>query len=470
MHNGGHSRKQSDSKPSNIEKVKKDHSSDRTNSGSNLHGYNKSSSQVQLSESTGPNIQTVPTNYSLYHDNSGDHGDKDYRPLQPRQPPTTVTGPEPSKQRFDQTRITLNKRFQMIQPHEPFSPTESITVDIERNIPGNEPAIIPRDIYLDQVIVVRQKNEGSKPLCQRPEFLSSPQDEYIEKRIVRVSNDSKPRPRNYSTPGSNRLPPLSEQWTIRHDESPVQFFKKQGMTREELDSFLLGSSVSPHSCHGDRDERLITSRERRSHIDSDERVVLEKRRKGTESFKFTVNLSSPPDLDQDLRQGRVKSKFEHDPDDLRHSLTKKRDKDDPHVDARQRLLKKREEELRKRELELKKRSAMLERKEKELRGGGNTEELPDFSNRPDKFQYVGQPEQIPKGGYYFEHDNRDNFTYFGGRGFRGRGRRFSRVRGSRGSYRGAVYNTGRKDTTNREWKHDKFEEVDDDKPTSTTTN
>jgi len=227
------SRKPPDSKTSSAEKPK-DHTHDKSNSDGSVLGYNKSPVQVQLSEETDPKVQTVPvrTNYDPYHDNSGDRGDKDYRTLQP--PLAALSCPGPSKQRFDQTHLTINERFLMIRPHEVFSPTETITVDIERSIPGSEPAIIPREIYVDQVVIVRQKDEGIKPLCQRCEFLA-PQEEYAEKRIIRVSHDTKPRSRSYSSSGSARLPLLSEQWTVRHDETPVHFFKKQGMTREELD-------------------------------------------------------------------------------------------------------------------------------------------------------------------------------------------------------------------------------------------
>lgn len=128
-------------------------------------------------------------------------------------------------------------------------------------------------------------------------------------------------------------------------------------------------------------------------------------------------------------------------------------------------------------------------------------ELPSFSNRPDKGQIpileLLNPEIIPKGGYYYEHDdrlrqddwniNQDTFNRGppgnrwgrgGGRGMRGRGG--FRGRGPRGGFRGfggrgrarswdRLSVTRRRGSVEQDWKHDKYSEIDEDqKPSSTT--
>jgi len=109
-------------------------------------------------------------------------------------------------------------------------------------------------------------------------------------------------------------------------------------------------------------------------------------------------------------------------------------------------------------------------------------ELPDFSHRPDKYAYEpwkDQPELIPKGRSYYEHDDREredmaddrwNPRFGGGRGrgrgfsggWRGRGGGFRRESFDRPPPPRRSYYGGREDT----WKHDKFVEMYD--PTAST--
>ena len=55
---------------------------------------------------------------------------------------------------------------------------------IERNIRGNSPAVIRREIKPEAVEVPRKKEEGSKPLHKRDEFRT--REELVEKRIIKV--------------------------------------------------------------------------------------------------------------------------------------------------------------------------------------------------------------------------------------------------------------------------------------------
>ncbi len=101
--------------------------------------------------------------------------------------------PQKSRKRFDQTTITLHERFTS-EDDEPFAkPREVISIDIERNITGNDEAVIPDLVNVDHVVVVRRKNEGVKLLHKRPEFVTmKEEEEYTERRVIRLQ--AKPDP------------------------------------------------------------------------------------------------------------------------------------------------------------------------------------------------------------------------------------------------------------------------------------
>jgi len=91
------------------------------------------------------------------------------------------------------------------------------------------------------------------------------------------------------------------------------------------------------------------------------------------------------------------------------------------------------------------------------------------SRRPQVQSWEVNPEMVPRNGYYFDHDNREDFQQNrGGRG--GPGGRFEV--GHRGQGRGGGFNRGgsywggmkrqRRDASPDRWQHDKFQEIAED--------
>ncbi|XP_076457082.1 uncharacterized protein LOC143291211 [Babylonia areolata] len=178
-----------------------------------------------------------------------------------------------------------------------------------------------------------------------------------------------------------------------------------------------------------------------------------------------------------------------DPNDLRHELSSGRKSSS---DSRSRVDREKDRHDSSRRMSSEQRDEKTERKKE----GG---ELPDYSRRKDKYQYtpwLDQPELIPKDPKYFMHDDRESMDMRDrgrGRFMRGRTnyRRPFRPYRSRGPYRGPYrgrgnYNnhndsrymndprsrsprrsyTARRNDDNRsverEWKHDKFSELETD--------
>ena len=65
---------------------------------------------------------------------------------------------EPNRLSKLEEKERLNDRFSS-KAEKPFVPKENITVGIERNIEGNEPAV-PRAFDAEQVVIYRPKDEG----------------------------------------------------------------------------------------------------------------------------------------------------------------------------------------------------------------------------------------------------------------------------------------------------------------------
>jgi hypothetical protein len=93
-----------------------------------------------------------------------------------------------AKKHFDQTSMTLHTRFTE-ECNNPISflPKENISVGIDRNIPGNKPAVVGGQFFSDQVIISRHRGEGEVPLHQREEFLGPQDDDLSERRVIRVA-------------------------------------------------------------------------------------------------------------------------------------------------------------------------------------------------------------------------------------------------------------------------------------------
>ena len=194
-------------------------------SGPGRAGFRRSpeSSPERASTSRPQDTKRKP-DFDPYRDNSGGRGDKDYRTLPPQAGRSLSPSPGPTarlpKERFDQTVITLSDRFLRITgPLPPFSPAENITIGIDRSLTGNMPAIIPRELFPTEVVMLRRKDEGVKPFYQRPEFLG-PKEEVVEKRTIKMEE---PRHKQKVSVGPVVRPLLNDRWSAD---------KK---TREDLD-------------------------------------------------------------------------------------------------------------------------------------------------------------------------------------------------------------------------------------------
>ena len=89
-----------------------------------------------------------------------------------------------------QTSTSLHIRFSLAQGESflsTFVPPELITIGIERNIPGNEPAVMRSEFRPEDIEVIRRKDEGGCPFYEREEFQTRPDEEqYTERRVIKV--------------------------------------------------------------------------------------------------------------------------------------------------------------------------------------------------------------------------------------------------------------------------------------------
>ena len=353
-------------------------------------------------------------------------------------------------------RLLLSDRFQNDDQKEQgdIIIEDNIVIAIQRgpNVRNYSPVDINRDFDPNNVVIMRYKDEGKNPIFDREEIkvfgFDSILDEnvYEERRIISV------------------VPSATQTSSKRRHNQPEVIRKVQQQTRVKLD-------FKPDP----RYEPLM-------------------------KFKG--------EKEEEKEKVRIK-RVQKNPNDLRHSLSKRRhddDEDDVNLDARRKIEAKRKgPETGRKEadrvfdrLGIQSRERRRERsrerrperstsgRNKDVRSSRDTQDkgdnknLPDFKNRPDKFQYEEwkeKPEMIPRNPSYFEHDNRE-----GERGFRGRGRGFRgrpppRGRG-RGGFRGGgrgFGGSGRSYNKEREsaWKHDLFDKLkdeEDEKPSSTTKN
>ena len=68
-------------------------------------------------------------------------------------------------------------------------PSENIAVGIERQIRGNSPAVIRRELRPSEVILRRRREEGEVALCERDEFSRQSGDvDEPERRVIRVTD------------------------------------------------------------------------------------------------------------------------------------------------------------------------------------------------------------------------------------------------------------------------------------------
>ncbi|CAG2236858.1 unnamed protein product [Mytilus edulis] len=292
--------------------------------------------------------------------------------------------------------------------------------------------------------------------------------------------------------------------------------KKSIFDREEIKIFGFDNILDENVYE---EKRIISVVPSASHSSSKRRHSPEVIRKFKHGPEIKLNFRPDPKYESLVKEednDRIK-RVEKNPNDLRHSLSKRKQDEGPSFDARKKIDAKRKstdgnrkdsnrvfDRIGGRQRERKKDGSRERKPERSTSGRdrdskrpdgekpNQEQRLPDFKNRPDKFRYEEwkeNPELIPRNPSYFEHDNRE-----GQRGFRGRGRGFrgrppfrGRGRGFRGSSRG-FSSSSRDNRDNRDnrdtrdsykerestWKHDLFDKIKDEdekeKPSSTTEN
>nr|XP_002742069.1 PREDICTED: thyroid hormone receptor-associated protein 3-like [Saccoglossus kowalevskii] len=282
-------------------------------------------------------------------------------------------------------------------------------------------------------------------------------------------------------------PSLSERWQAR-----IQEDAKQSETQ------LTRNVIEVHKGSGDSNYVREYKKERSSKHERQRNKSSPDRKKkdrNTRDLRGRLNEQRKSFDDKDNLRSDNKGRHPN-PRDLRHSLDSRRNTDkvegksrervsqDGHIDRRGHEPDRRESRKRDHDSHLPS-STTRDRDGKDDGKKRREDPLPDFKKRderpPPEPEWVRNPTAIPKGGSYYEHDNRvgeNSIDYWQRRGgyrgrFRGRGRS-SWGRGYRGGSRGG--GGGRSGGRSPQWSHDLFEEKTkkaaeddrDEKPTSTT--
>lgn len=344
-------------------------------------------------------------------------------------------------------RLLLSDRFQTDDQKQQgeIIIEDNIVIAIQRgpNVKHLSPVQINRDFDPNNVVLIRRPDEGSVPIFDREEIKIFNFDAILDENV-------------YEERRIISVVPSTSQTSSRRKHSPEVTRKIQQQPTIKLD-------FKPDP-------------------------------------RYEPLMKEQKDEDENVRIKRVQKN----PNDLRHSLSKRRHEDEDNFDARKKIeakrrsgegAKKEGDHVLKRlgdESRERKHERSRERPPSRPSGGrprdsasgrdrqdkGDEKNLPDFKNRPGKFRYDDwkeKPEMIPRNPMYFEHDNRE-----GERGFRGRGRGFRgrpppRGRGRGRGFRGAGRGYGRTYTKEKEstWKHDLFDQLteeEEEKPSSTTKN
>lgn len=374
--------------------------------------------------------------------------------------PNMVRKRPATQKRFDQSNMTLNERFSQFYEDKQLTFDESISIEIERTIDGDEPFVIP-NFHPHEVLLSRRSEEGKRSLSSRKEFNYLKNEEqyggHTEERVVTVVK-SFDRDSAYETTWYK-----ISQNAFGHGESsitqPTLFWKDSGrdaviqvpivtsQKTKETDVEVTSASDYPR-------QRSARAQTRRDDTEcKDQRSLLRPRDSWHASdFQECQEMGELKNRDRNLRNFRGRgNRFGQSgrgrPFDSSYSKVGPTAARGPRLNTR-------EEEM------------------------SQPAELPDFSRRPDKYTYDAwkdKPEMIPRGRSYFEHDNRDeddqwqfnrNFGRGGfvrggrGHGFRGRG--LQNFQNSRFEKRSGLAEPV-------QWKHDKFETLlEDEKPSSTT--
>ncbi|XP_061168281.1 serine/arginine repetitive matrix protein 1-like [Saccostrea echinata] len=365
----------------------------------------RDSFNVGLASLGHPETSTFPVSledpFSKPSSSLGVGGFKSYRDLSPDNslsalPPGvigTVTVAPPSSR-----RPLLSERFESIDSDfvGPIRIDENITIGIHRTGPNlrntsNKPVVRNIDMY--NFVMLRRRDEGKKPIFDREEIKIFGLDNILDEQIY------------------------DEKRTI--SVVPSDDHKK---------SIRSGSRYSPDR----QDTRTVRSADR------------------SREPKVRLNPKPDPRYEKIFQESEAYDSKSINPNDLRHNLMKRKHDDEDSFDARRKLEDRRKGSGRDHSDRDRKRSL-----DERLGKKSDSEELPDFKNRPGKYKFEAwkeNPEMIPKNPMYFEHDNREGDSgsrgrFNNSRGFRGRFRRpfrgGYRGRGFRGRFRGRGYSNYR---------------------------
>lgn len=250
---------------------------------------------------------------------------------------------------------------------------EKITIDIRRNVKDPSPtrrAIIdPSDIK-----VVRRNNEGSRAIFDREEIRNPTvdlrEDAMMERRVVTV------KPSDREMGGA-----------LRADKGARDMYSDPQMTlSQRWQSY---------------DDRKST-----------QRVVSHDVGYQKEFRERSIDKTSRPRLNSMSRESRYKDEspgrgqFLDNPDDLRHNLGGRKD---TYGDYKRKNYDDNRSLGDSRIANRETRGSSGYNSSSSYRQVGGEGDLPDFSQRPDRFKYtewLDKPEVIPKGSSYFEHDDR----------------------------------------------------------------
>ncbi|XP_014666745.1 PREDICTED: E3 ubiquitin-protein ligase RBBP6-like isoform X2 [Priapulus caudatus] len=389
-----------------------------------------------------------------------------------------------------------------------FEPPENFTIKITRVKEPSSPQT--KSIEIDRVYLPRKKGEGVKPLFERQELRSIAHLDFTDrdtkqesKKVISVS--SRGDGTQYKPIGSSEMHMtgtlLSNRWKAmmahaQDDNRVVDVVAPKAMARSRSRSPISKTVFHVSTRYPDKSQEPRGTAYRRQpsgkHLTTgDLRHSLQGRREDMRGGddRSRPKRGSGEDLRLNIEERRAKRHM--DDNDYEMGRSRGREGQDRRISSTTSPAQSRDARLHQPE----------RRPERPWRGRDMPQRLPDFSRRPDKGQFevpewVQNPEMIPKGGYYYEHDDRDvagpegMSGMFGSDWSRGRGSRFFRgstYRGRfggapRGGYRGNFRGRGgfrgrgpsffREKSVEREWKHDKYldTETEDtgEKPTSTT--
>ncbi|XP_035224718.1 bcl-2-associated transcription factor 1-like [Stegodyphus dumicola] len=367
---------------------------------------------------------------------------------------------------------TLHERFSSVvetnrsEPQVRYSreDLEKITIDIRRNLRDQSPTL-RRIMNPSDVKLVRRANEGHRPIFDREEIKQAPrdlrEDAHYERKLMSGGG-------LYNSAHSMDLREVENYEITRHrfDTQHALFSSSSGRT---LSDRWQNPELRKESTSLDRDERkreYEMSQITRTFVDlprsrsrSGDRDFRAERYGGREPIHSRPDypegphrvLGSPPEP-RDPIPIHHKSSIAS---DSRRKLSMKRGVEREHIpppsrsDSRSRFRSPSERRYpesfssRERHHSGHHSPGMEFHRLRRSRSRSLDSKLPDFSRRPDKYNYkawIDKPDITPRGPSYFEHDNREGSDPYRGRGSSRpfRSLRGFRSRGFRGLSRGSM--------------------------------